>query len=309
MRLVSPRLTRRPVLRPRLAALALRLLPALAVVAPLAAVPDAHAQTVGARQRLVLSDGSTLVGTVVEVRADAVVLESRGIRSEVPRSRIARVEAVGRFDRVDPLGTRLFFTPTARTMPRGSVRISTIYYGIPNVAVGLTGNVDASLSATIPVADGGAVTANLKFAPVQTEGLNIAVGGSAGTLYGQNTNGGLAGTFYGVATIGDARRAVTLGAYGLYAGYDGDFEVGKGVALVLGGETQVSNHVKIITENALFRSFEDEATTGGVVTGGVRFFSDRLAADISYPFVVFDGEEASTFPIPIPLVSFSYTIR
>lgn len=297
-------------MRPLLLAAALSIL----ALAP----SSADAQTVGARQRVVLTDGRTLVGTVVEVRADAVVLDVRGVRSEVLRTQIARVEDPGRFDLVDPLGTRLFLTPTARTMPKGSLRLSTVYVVLPNVAYGVTGNLDVSATASIPIVDGGTVSANVKFAPVRTDGLTLAVGASVGTVYGPDVTSPAAGTFYGVATIGNERRAVTLGAYGLYAGYEGELEVGNGVGAVLGGEMQVSNHIKVISENGFFRTFDSstaEGSTNGLLTAGVRFFSERLAADVSYPFLAYEGTPAPGEPalsstgLPFPLVSFSYTIR
>lgn len=288
----------------------MRLSRSLSLLALVLTVPGAvHAQTVGERQRVVLTDGRTIVGTIVEVRDDAVVVEVRGIRSEVPRSRIARVEAPGRFDAVDPLGTRLFLTPTARTMPKGSVRLSTVYYVLPNLAYGVTGNLDVSATASIPIPDGGLVSGNVKFAPVQSGSLAVAVGASVGTLYGREVTSNAAGTFYGIATVGDVHRAVTVGAYGVYAGYDGDVKVGNGMGLVVGGEIQVSNNVKVISENAFLRSFEGEGGNGGAVTAGVRFFSGRVAADLSYPFVVFADGNSETFPLFFPLVSLGYTIR
>lgn len=294
----------------RLRPLALGL--AAVALATVASPPPAQAQTVGARQRLVLTDGRTLVGTVVEVRADAVVIDVRGVRSEVPRSQIARVEDPGRFARTDPNGTRLFVSPTARTMPREGLRLSTAYFFVPNVAYGVTGTLDVSATASIPVGGTGLVSATAKFAPVQREGVALAAGVQAGTVYGDGFSDGLGGTFYGVGTFGDATRAATVGVYGIYAGSFGtnaDFEVANGAAVVVGGELQVSNGIKLMTENAFLVPFEGEDGTGGILSGGVRAFGERIAADVALPLFVFGGGESKFLPVPVPLISLSYTIR
>ncbi len=273
---------------------------------------SADAQTVGARHRVVLTDGRTLVGTVVEVRADAVVLDVRGVRSEVLRTQIARVEDPGRFERVDPNGTRLFVSPTARTMPRGGLRVSTAYFVIPNVAYGVTGNLDASVTASIPVDGTGLISGTLKFAPIQREGFALAVGAQAGTVYGDDFDSGIGGTFYGVGTFGDATRAATVGVYGIYAGSFGsneEFEVANGAAVVVGGEVQVSNAIKVMTENAFLVPFEEGAGGAGITSAGIRFFGERLAADVALPLFVFGDGESKFLPVPIPLINISYTIR
>ncbi len=300
-----------PPMRPTVST-ALRLLPALLLAAPLAGAlaPAATAQTVGARQRLVLRDGTVIVGTVVEVRDATVVIEGGGVRSEVPRERIVRVEDAGRFARVDPVGTRLFVTPTARTMPKSSLRLSTAYFFIPNVAYGVTGNLDISATASIPIDGNGIVSATAKFAPVQTSTMALAVGVQVSTIYGSEFSGGFGGTFYGVGTFGDATQAFTVGAYGVYGGSgNDDFTIGEGVGLVVGGEKQVSNSIKVMTENAFAIPLGDENDPIGITSAGVRFFSDRLAADVALPLFAYDGSTVRLVKIPIPLIGISYTIR
>jgi len=99
---------------------------------------------------------------------------------------------------------------------------------------------------------------------------------------------------YVVSTIGSDRSGVTLGV-GLPLTSDSD----QNPILLIGGETQVSNRVKLITENWIF--------TGNEVTilfsGGIRFFSDRLAVDLA----LITSEEAfggEGFPF-LPWVDFS----
>ena len=207
-------------------------------------------------------------------------------------------------------------------MPKGSLRLSTAYVFVPSIAYGVTGNLDVSLTALLPIADAGFVSANVKYAPIQGDGFALAIGAQAATVYGSGLNGGgIAGTLYGVGTLGSSERAVTLGAYGAYGGSIGGdatdgVNLGDGLAIVLGGEGQVSNSVKLYTENGFLVPLDRKDSNGndglnvaGLGGAGVRFFGDRLAADAFLPVYGFDGGAPSFFPIPFPLVSLSYTIR
>ena len=122
------------------------------------------AQEVGTRQRVVLTGGREIVGTVVATSDQTVVLDVEGLRTEIPRAQIVRiVDVTGRFTRTDPNYTRLFITPTARTLSRGAGRVTT-YLIFPSVAYGVTGNVDVSAAASIPVDGGGSSPAPRRWA-------------------------------------------------------------------------------------------------------------------------------------------------
>lgn len=222
--------------------------------------------------------------------------------------------------RLDPNGTRLFLSPTARTMPKGQGRFSDYMVFFPSVAYGFTDWLDASLGVSIlPGSSTQIATFNLKAQVYDSETVDLAVGNLFGTPIGEGTGDGFGGTAYGLATFGDARRAVTLGAYVAYAGIDAsstfceddvcdtednfDFAVAEGVVLMLGGELQVSNSVKLMTEN--YVGFGD-GETGGIVSGGIRFFGDQLAVDLAF-FRPFDSssDDLDGFPF-VPYVGFAY---
>jgi hypothetical protein len=286
------------------------LLLALVLVLPTAA------QEVGTRQRVVLTGGRVIVGTVVATSGEAVVLDVDGVRTEIPRAQIVRISDVtGRFTRNDPNDTRLFITPTGRTLPRGAGRLTT-YFVFPSVAYGVTGNLDVSAAASIPVDGNGLVSATAKVGVVQREALALAAGASASTFYGDNSDL-ITGTVYGVGTFGTPERSLTLGAYGISAtgGEAGGVEVGDGMGVVIGGGMQISNSVKLMTENALIFAFTDEGGTAGILAAGVRFFGDRLTADVALPVYAFVTEndfrgnrtvEGKAFPLPFPYVGFAY---
>lgn len=258
-------------------------------------------ETIGQRYRVVLVDGTIVAGTLVAVTATDITLESAaGVRTTIPRAQIrAMVLATGAFNRRDPNDTRLLLFPTARSLKAGAGRFGT-YTVFPTVAVGVTNNIDVSLGSSLPV-DGYLITnLNLKVTPIRSERLNVAVGGSALVPIGEGTDG-VGGTFYGVVTVGTSEQAFTVGGVGVYATNFEEAEVGDGGALVLGFEKQVSNNVKLLTENYLVFSSE---LNGALLSAGVRFFGDQLSADIA-PVLIISDEDV-TF-LPIPYFSFSYS--
>ncbi|MDT0633040.1 hypothetical protein RQM47_06120 [Rubrivirga sp. S365] len=261
-------------------------------------------------QRVVLVDGTVLVGRVVEDSADAVVVvAANGVEQRVARDQVAEVTDLlgGRFTRYDPARTRLFFSPTARSLGSGARRFSA-YYLFPSLAVGVGDRVDLSVGASIPlVVPGLAATVlngNVKATLVQREGVAAAVGGSVLVPISTEGTPGVGGTIYGVVTIGGEAGAVTLGAYGFYATDFSDSEFGNGTAILIGLERQVSNNIKLVSENYVGLVFEEGGAVGVGTLTGVRFFGDQLAADVAVAFGVAEGEFSS---VPVPYLGLSYT--
>jgi len=288
---------------------ALRALLALCVL--LLAAPAAHAQAAGdpPQRRVVLVDGTVIVGTVDDEGADPLVIRTAsGVEQRVARAQVREVTGLlaGRFTRLDPARTRLYLAPTARTLGRGDGRFSA-YYLFPSAAFGVSDRVDMSVGASVPAisSDGDFVMAlnlNLKGQLVRFEGGAAAVGGSAIIpITSFDGFSAVAGTVYGVATLGSDVRAVTLGVFGLYGTDFEDASFADGALLLMGLESQVSNSVKLISENYLAVGYGGSA---GVLTGGVRFFGDRLAADVAAALVVTEGGFQT---IPIPYLGLSYT--
>ena len=93
--------------------------------------PALHAQTDGELRRVVLIDGTVIVGTVVDESADPVVVVTEaGVEQRVPRAQVELVAPLieGRFFRIDPTRTRLVLTPTGRTLGAGRTRVGTLLY-------------------------------------------------------------------------------------------------------------------------------------------------------------------------------------
>lgn len=269
----------------------------------------AHAQPTDDVRRVVLTDGTVLVGTVDDETADPVVVRTRdGVEQRVPRARVAEITSLigGRFTRLDPTRTRALVSPTGRTLGGGRTRIGTLLYVIPNATVGLTDRVDLSGTALISFGgDAGAFLPVLgaKVGLVDTGSLAVAVG----TQVAIPVSGGdaaIAVTPYVAATLGSETRSVTLGATG-FAGGDlgeGDFQTADGVVLQGSGEVQVSNRLKLLGE-ILVPAFADEGTDGALVLPGVRLFGDRFSVDV-FGFVALGDGGAFGFA---PIANFSYT--
>jgi hypothetical protein len=221
--------------------------------------------------------------------------------------------------RVDPNDSRLFVSPTARTMPQGQGRFSDYMVFFPSLAYGFNDWLDASASVSIiPGSSVQTLTANLKARVHSSENLDVAVGNLLATLIGDVDGNGLAGSVYGLATFGSTRRALTVGAYVAYAAADfesttcsGDvcetesyFELGVSddAVFMVGGEWQLSNSVKLITENYLGVG---DGRAGGVVSGGIRFFGERLAADFALFQPISSSDDLDGFPA-VPYVGFAY---
>ena len=284
-----------------------------------------------ALQRVILDDGTVIVGEVVDPEADpVVVIGANGIEQRIPRARIAEITDLleGRFTRYDPARTRMFFSPTARSLGAGERRFSA-YYLFPSYALGLGDRVDLSLGATIPLISSEGIyfglNANGKVTVAQGDGFAAAVGGSVALpVSTEDSLPGLGGTLYVLTTFGGEASAVTVGAYGLYTVdfNDGNnSELADGTALLLGLERQISDRFKLISENYAVLAFSEECTRFdnqtfrctefGTATdvlfgtlNGVRFFGDRLAADIAVALGAYEGDFST---IPIPYLGMSYT--
>jgi len=262
-------------------------------LAPLSAQSDSSSV-----YRLTLSDGSEFRGVVLSRDSSLVRFRSLGgVELEIPQSSIASLEEErgswreGRFLRHDPNQTRLFFAPTARSLQTGDGYFSVYQIFFPMVAVGI--------SDWLSIAGGlslfpGTNSQLLYFAPkvqaVHTEHLDV----SFGVLYLKipEVDRGV-GISYGVLTAGNPRAAVT---FGLGWGFIGE-DFSDGPSIVIGGETQVSESVKLLSENWI-----PAGSDLAILSFGVRFFGEHLAGDFG---LMTTTESGDGFPF-IPWVGFVY---
>jgi len=279
---------------------------ALVVFAAFAIVSFPHklvAQTMADEQPVVthelrLHDGSRAYGRIVSETDDEVVfLTPSGVSITAHRDQIValrRVDGVlkaGEFLPADPNNTRLFFGPTGRALPKGQVYLGVYEFFLPFVQVGVTDRF--SIGGGTPL-----------FFSFEEDGLDrpywvtpklqvfngtkaqISVG-----LFQGFGGGATAGIAYGVATTGGAAGSFTAGA-GMAYDDDGD----RTAVVMLGADRQVRRNMKLVTESYIWGS------GNGLISGGVRFFGERLSADLALATPVGGDFERFVFP----MVNFVY---
>lgn len=98
---------------------------------------------------------------------------------------------------------------------------------------------------------------------------------AAGLFYMDVPGEGGIGSLYSSLSLGDPAGGITLGVAFPFTSTDNDL---NSPAFLFGAETQVSNSAKLITENWWVTGVD-----GGLLllSGGIRFFGERLAADIA----------------------------
>lgn len=273
----------------------------------LGAAPNAAAQTpweAAVSDTLVevrLADGSTLYGRVVAVEGDRITLQTQaGVRAEVERAQIRSISPVrGRVQNGevwldDPHATRLFFSPTGRSMAAGEAYFGVYELFFPFVTVGVTDRlVLTGGTPIIPAAIGEFAYVGPKLLLLEGPRHHLSAGVFAGFF-----DGGVSGVAYGVGTWGDRDNAVTAGAgWGFTAG-DGDGDVTSRPLILLGGEARTGRRIKLLTENYFV-----PGENGAVASGGARFWGERLSADAGVGVLFVDGKVECC----LPLVNFVYS--
>jgi len=249
-----------------------------------------------------LKDGTELVGRVVAATDSSVALvTAAGLQVKVPRSALVSWRAGsaaivgGRLVRADPNVSRLFFAPTARTLPAGDGYFGDYYLFFPVVGYGVTDRV--TLSGGMSLIPGVSLGDQLYFiAPkvglVRTPSLALAVGALYGgaALASEGVSGGVA---FAVGTAGSEDHAITLGL-----GWP--FVVGSGGTTnpwaMLGGETRLSDRTKLLAEVWKLPAADE---LPGVF--GLRFFGERLAVDFGLIHVF--GADMGSWPF-VPWLDF-----
>jgi len=256
----------------------------------------------GIVQKIVLKDGNVIVGVVEsEFRDSLVVVLASGGRIVLPRSSMESMNVLkgqivgGRYMRIDPNESRLFFGPTARPVRAGSGYFSVYELFFPYLAVGIGDIVTLAGGITIfPLASSQVFYLGPKISiPLNSETVSLAIGGHYFNAFDSGTDG--AGIVYAVSTIGGQMASVTIG--GGYGYVEGEFS--DNPILMVGGEVQLSNSAKLISENWFPLSGE-----GSLLSFGVRFFGENLSADFGFYYPV-TSESSEGFPF-IPWLGFSY---
>lgn len=236
-------------------------------------------------QELTLRDGTAAIGRVEKVENGRVTFRTAGgVAIEVALDQVASVRNFagrlvgGHVWRADSNPTRLFFAPTARSVPRGG-GYAALYEGImPFVQVGVTDRVSLGGGTPLWIGDG---AHPIWFTPKVQVYNGETTQAAVGVMHFFNVDGASFGIAYGVATLGTTDSAVTVGIGAPY--YKNHGYHGGNAVVMFGGEHRVSRTIKLITENYL--------TDGvGFLTGGLRFMGERFSADVAMVAPFSDGE-------------------
>jgi hypothetical protein len=244
-----------------------------------------------------LTDGTELKGFIIAENDSTIDFRTiSGIDIKIRRNLVEDISfsegeiISGEFQRFDPNRTRLFFGPTARTVEQGKGYFSAYEIFIPFLAVGVTDFLMLSGGVSlVPGAEEQVIYVGPKVRFLNVENFSLA----GGIIYAhvEDVDFGVA---YGVTTIGSERYSFTIG---VGYGYE-DSEFSDSPVLMLGGEIQASNSVKFLTENWIIPSSET-----GLISFGIRFFGDNLAADFGLMTTTEGTDEGFPF---IPWIGFAY---
>lgn len=259
-------------------------------------------------QVIKLTDGSTLIGRFSDVAGEPLTFQTESGPIAIRRLSIREVREVrrsavrqGRVWHDDPNPTRLYFGPTARSLPKGEADFSNTYLFFLSGAVGLGSNIQVGGGFSVFPSDDfsdNIFYLTAKFGIRPHENVNLAVGGLLGQVGGFGSDlggddGEGVGAFYGVGTFGSADHAVTTGLIFPYASGDLDDDP----IFLAGAETRLAKNVKFVTENYFSTGGSNDIE--GVFSYGVRLFGEKMSVSLAF----WNSTDGGVFP-GIPYVDF-----
>jgi hypothetical protein len=243
-------------------------------------------------QAVRVAGGTTYHGAVTE-SPDSITIElAAGGTLTLPRAQVRDIRAVrgqlrnGEFWAQDLNETRLFFGPTARTLPRGAGYVSVYMFVLPFAGYGVSDAVTLA-GGVLPFFGEGMPLIGYVAPKVQilaTESAQAAVGALA---FFSSEAAESAGILYGVTSFGRSSDAsVSLGAGFGYVGS----EMANTPVLMAGFETRTSQRTKLVSENWVFPG------EGVMLSFGPRFMGERMSGDLGLVMPLF-GDGGVIFPM------------
>jgi len=227
--------------------------------------------------KIKLHSGTSLIGSFIRWNGDDITLMTdfgeQGIRLEIIEE-LSLLELRhfidGEYRPPDPNYTRLFFSPTGRSLKAGNGYFSDYQVVFPGVAYGMTDKF-AIGGGIFPFSTGDFFMGwfTPKMGIVETEEYAIAVGLLSILISGGNNNFNL-GIIYGVATWGQPDKAITVG---LGYGYE-ESEIADKPMVMIGYEKRIGKRTKLLSENWIIPGVDDP-----LFSIGLRWFGEKLAAD------------------------------
>lgn len=262
-----------------------------------------------AQEILTLRDGTTLVGRIEKQEGGKIIFRTAGgVVIELFASDVKSIERSSgavtgkRYRYSDPNHTRLFFAPTARTLKAGSGYFADYWVFFPTLAYAVTDRF--TLYGAMSVVPGVELDDQVFFfAPklgiIQTESFALSSGIMAVKVPDEDI---IPGIVYGVSTWGSKDRSLTVGLGWGWVRDEDEWETMDSPIVMVGGDHRVSSGIKLLTENWWLPGIEDVAEHP-VLSLGIRFFGEHLAADLGFFHIV--GADMEGFPF-LPWVDFAY---
>lgn len=227
--------------------------------------------------RMILNSGTSLIGSFIRWNGNDITLVTdfgeQSIKLEIINE-LSLLELKhfvdGEYRPPDPNYTRLFFSPTGRSLKTGKGYFADYQVVFPGFAYGMTDKFSIG-GGIFPFSTGdffmGWVTP--KMGIVETDDYAIAVGVLSILITGGNNNFN-AGIIYGVGTWGSPDKAITVGlGYG-YA----ESEIADKPMVMIGYEKRIGKRTKFLSENWIFPGVDDP-----LFSIGLRWFGEKLAVD------------------------------
>jgi hypothetical protein len=196
---------------------------------------------------------------------------------------------------LDPNYSRLLFSPTGRPLKKGDGYFSDYELVFPGLAFGLTDHFSiAGGVSVIPTVGIGEqiIYVSPKLGWEISDRAAVSVGGLYAVVPADDDLDDLAVAF-AVGTFGSRRTSLSVGL-GLGDTYlDDGFDPQP--ILMIGGTATISRHIALVSENwlGLGDNFDLSRQPLGL---GVRFFGDRLSADVGFVFVLEDVDDGVFLP-------------
>ncbi len=238
-------------------------------------------------QVLETTDGSTLIGRIVEVGENEIQFESQIGRTTILISKIKDVRQQpvssmkqGRYWFPNPNATRLYIAPTGRMLKAGDGYFTDVYLFFGGFSYGLTDQL--TIGGGLSLFPGLGIDKQLffftpKMGVALNDKLSLAVGALVIAIPDLDDDIGrpLVGGIYGVGTYGSIDNNLTLGiGYGFADGDLADKPI-----LIVGVQTRLSRRISFVSENWILPGVDAEDP---FVSYGLRFFGEKLSVDLAF---------------------------
>ncbi|MEW5916302.1 MAG: hypothetical protein AB1762_07850 [Gemmatimonadota bacterium] len=254
-----------------------------------------------------LSDGSTVIGRVTEVRGDSAVIRTQAGTLVVARAavlgvreRAASTMRGGQYWPEDPNATRLFFASTGRMLRKGEGYFCDIWLLFLCLTGGITDRL--TIGGGMSVVPGIDISDNIfyltpKIGLWASERFQVAVGAFAGWTGAVTDDASSFGILYGVGTYGTEDQNISLGAG--YAYWSDD--IAEKPMILAGIKMRMSRGIAFISENYLLPGESEN----GIISFGLRFFNERISGDVGFVRLV----GADDLGVGIPFVGLAVRFR